>query len=225
MAAVGVGSMAAASVPAMLLEKAGRDCCEVVLWCCDRVGLASVIDCSFGPYYVGDGMFAWLQAERGSFVRVLDLGHRDRIHYNPARNVVPMRALKGNIIFQVSATHRLLPTKIEQSEWCVMIGTLQRLHPNTALDVVTQALRASPRLLVVESPPKLSFASAALWYATPTEKRPVCTTVSDLMRRDESLRIMEHTSVGAFDCYVLMKPGDSSYDDDDDELMPAVCHI
>eukprot|EP01063_Lacrimia_lanifica_P023024 TRINITY_DN30527_c0_g1_i1.p1 TRINITY_DN30527_c0_g1~~TRINITY_DN30527_c0_g1_i1.p1 ORF type:complete len:289 (+),score=57.26 TRINITY_DN30527_c0_g1_i1:85-951(+) len=209
--AAGAAAGATVVVPPMMWDTACRCCCDVVMWCSDRLtaqrpaqsGAVSVIDCSFGPYVAGDGMFPWILAERGCSVRVLDLGHEYATDFNPARIVVPENQLAGDISFQVAATHRLIPTDIPKADWFSLILTLQHIPLHIASPILLQSLHAAQRVLVVESPPKPSFASLSVYIHTPPYRRTAFSKVDDLLRHHPQVTVEERHEVGPFTCYVL----------------------
>ena len=176
------------------------------MWCCEQVGdTTSVIDCSLGPYLVGEGTLPWVLAERGCNVRAMDLGHYRTMHYNPARKVVPHRRLKGSICFQVAATHNLLPTNIPRADWFVLLCTLQYLPVSVAASVVSQALEKSDRVLVAEFRQNTSFATLAMLYALPYGNHTNASTVDDVVK-DPAMAttyVESQHRVGPFVCTVL----------------------
>ncbi|KAJ9465006.1 hypothetical protein DIPPA_11015 [Diplonema papillatum] len=187
-----------------LQERANRACYSVIIWCTERIGenvQNHVIDCSYGPFAFGEGMFPWIQAERGSLVRVLDLNHELALNCNPARAVIPQHSLRGDIQFQVAATHRLIPTSIQKADWLVMICTLQLMPPDLAQMTLDQALDAARKVLLVETSNSFSIDSLAIRLSTTTH--PAHTHVTDLLPKD--VIIEEKATVGPFTCYIVSK--------------------
>ena len=205
-ACVGTASAVFFALPKVAAHFAHRDCCDAVFWCADRVGQADFIDCSFGPYCIGEGMLPWLKAGHGSTVRVLDLAYGGQLFFNPARFVIPEHNVTGDITFQVAATNRLIPTEIAPVEWFVLNSTLQRLKAPEARAVVSQALEVSEQLIVVESHPSTRFRSLCLTFATPVEKQLISrSSLSEVLVTMPDIEIAEETRLGAFRCVVLKR--------------------